>query len=282
MKKLCFIELGGRVHQHHIAVTRLRAGQQTERHTHDFAEVFLVEEGVGTHHWNGRSFPLGPGSVALIRPEDVHAYEAGRSGALAFINLAVPQALWAAFEVLLRDAPTTPVRWAGEPAGHLQLAEPECRACSEALHALLERGAVASPLLPAALTAVATHLHHAPARAPVLSGAPEWLEAWRRGLYEPELLRKPISFWQRRAGVSAAHLSRSCRKYYGAPPTELLNRARVEWVQRRLRAGEHKGVELALDAGFENLGFFYRCFKRFAGSTPRQWLKSQVGAVPVR
>ncbi|WP_404423385.1 helix-turn-helix domain-containing protein [Nibricoccus sp. IMCC34717] len=268
------------MNQHHIAVTRLRPGQRTQLHTHDFCEVFLVEEGRGQHLWNGRELPLQPGSVALIRAEDAHAYQAERGSTLAFINLAVPQPVWTAFELLLREKATEPVHWTGDPAGHRHLDEAGARTCAAAMHDLLERGGAEPQLLPVALTAVASQLLRASVHAQATPGAPDWLEAWRRSLYEPDLLSRPIGWWQKRAGVSAAHLSRSCRKFYGAPPTELLNRARIEWVQRRLRAGEHKGVELALDAGFENLGFFYRCFKRYAGSTPRQWLRKQGGAVP--
>lgn len=281
MRRIRFDSLKDRINQYHIAVTRLKPKQVSELHTHDFCEVFLVEEGQGIHLWNGRELPLKPRSAALIWPEDIHAYQAEPGQNLVFINLAVPLAHWRAFESLLRHSPDVAAPWAGSPPAHRLLEEPEAKRCARALHDLLERGATERHLLPQALTALAEALLRNQVAAVHEAGLPEWLESWRRSMFEPELLRRPFAFWQRRSGVSAAHLSRTCRRFYGVAPTELLNRSRVEWVQRRLRAGEHKGVELALDAGFENLGFFYRCFKRYAGCTPRQWLLRQGETVPV-
>ncbi|MDX2185507.1 MAG: helix-turn-helix transcriptional regulator [Opitutaceae bacterium] len=281
MRKIRLSSLSDRINQHHIAVTRLKPRQRSELHTHDFCEVFLVEEGQGLHLWNGRQLPLSPGCAAWIWPEDTHAYEAGSGQNLVFINLAIPLAHWIAFESLLRHAPDAAAPWAGSPRGHRRLDELEASRCARALHELLERGASDRHLLPQAMTVMAEVLLEHTTAATHGTGVPEWLEGWRRSMFEPELLRRPIAFWQKRAGVSPAHLSRTCRRFYGMSPTELLNRSRVDWVQRRLRAGEHKGVELALDAGFENLGFFYRCFKRYTGCTPRQWLLRQGETVPV-
>lgn len=100
---------------------------------------------------------------------------------------------------------------------------------------------------------------------------PEWLAAWREELRRGERLGEPVAYWQQRSGRSPEHLARRCRKFFGVPPTEIIARARVAWVQVRLRTGESKVAALALEAGFQNLGYFYRTFRRVTGVTPRAW-----------
>jgi len=272
MQQLVFDQLGGRTGQHHIAVTRLRPGQVTHWHGHDFFELFLEERGRGLHAWNDQQLPLELGSLVLIRPGDTHRFIGDSNTSLTFINLAISRHWWLHLLELL--SPDRPVNEAlnGDPPGHLRLAAGPARLCGARMHDLFERGASE----PALLVETAAHLlnpllRHVAATPQERSDAPDWLVAWARAMQDPDLVAQPIRHWQKRAGVSPAHLARSCRKHLGAAPTELLNRARIEHVQAWLRQGEDKVAALALDAGFANLGFFYRCFRRFVGCTPKQW-----------
>jgi YesN/AraC family two-component response regulator len=67
----------------------------------------------------------------------------------------------------------------------------------------------------------------------------------------------------------------------GVPLSEVLNRARVAWVKDRLRHGEDKIAVLALEAGYQNLGYFYRVFRRLEGCAPRAWLAKHGGPAVV-
>lgn len=276
MQRLRFDELGGRTGRHHIAVTRLRPAQQTREHTHDFVELFLVQDGAGVHQWNGCVLTLGPGSLVLVHPADVHSFRSGANARLSFINLAVAADWWQGFLRLLSPPAPFGSLVRGDPPGHGQLDAPATHSCLSALSDLLARGAAEPALLASVVGHLVGHLlRPAPLRT-LAPGAPPWLTRVMRDLGDPELLSQPIAFWQGRAGVSPEHFARACRRFFGEPPTALLNRARVELVQRRLRQGEEKIAGLALDAGFRNLGFFYRTFRRFAGCTPKQWLTRQA------
>src|SRR5687768_14291388 len=72
----------------HIARVKLPAGRGSDLHRHDFAELFFVEHGHGTHLINGDRMPLARGDLTFIRAEDCHAFETG-SG-LTFVNVAMP------------------------------------------------------------------------------------------------------------------------------------------------------------------------------------------------
>src|SRR3954468_7811730 len=56
-------------------------------HTHEFAEVFWCETGIGTHTVNGQLSPLEAGDVVFIRPDDVHSGRATTRAGLTFVNV---------------------------------------------------------------------------------------------------------------------------------------------------------------------------------------------------
>ncbi|MDB6170584.1 MAG: hypothetical protein JWM88_3448, partial [Verrucomicrobia bacterium] len=57
---------------YHFAQTGLTPENAVRCHDHDFHELFWVTRGRGEHLLNGRSYPLRPGRLFLIRPQDRH------------------------------------------------------------------------------------------------------------------------------------------------------------------------------------------------------------------
>lgn len=272
MQRLLFDGLGGRTGRLHVAATRLRPGQPTEEHTHDYVEWFLVEAGAGTHHWNGLELPLAKGSFAFVRARDCHRYTADARRGLRFVNLAVSGEWWREFERLCLGGRGAERALCGEPAGHAVLPTKDANWCGAVMSELLAGGSDDPALLAEAVAGFMRRLRP-PRRVgmPARTLPPAWLTALVAEFGDATKLAQPIAYWQRRSGVSPEHLSRTCRRCYGEPPTVLLNRARVEYVKTRILEGEEKITALAFDAGFQNLGFFYRCFRRFVGCTPRAW-----------
>ncbi|PWF45435.1 helix-turn-helix domain-containing protein [Massilia glaciei] len=108
-----------------------------------------------------------------------------------------------------------------------------------------------------------------------------WRARWRAALFAQRGVGQPLRYWQEQAGVSPEHLARSCRRHYGDSPSGLLVRARLEWACDQLRRDDVRVVDLAYDAGFDNLSYFYRCFRGAYGCTPLDWLaRERAGAVP--
>lgn len=280
MQRLLFADLMVRRRRHHhIAITPLDPHQVTYEHTHDFPEIFLVTSGEGVHERNGRPEPLKPGTLVFVPASDRHRYRTAAQ-AMRFHNLAFAPDWWRAFSQLVGEPRPTaslrrlpPAQQADATAlldGLLATDAPSVAhllATAAGLWRLLAEGALPAGVLPD---------HRA------LVVPPEWLARLVADWRDPELLREPIAFWQKRSGRSPEHFARTCRRYFGAPPTELLNRARIERVKALLRAGESKVLHATLEAGFQNLGFFYRVFRRLEKCSPREWLARQntVSAVP--
>lgn len=70
------------------------------------------------------------------------------------------------------------------------------------------------------------------------------------------------------AGLSKAYLSREFRKITGFTMIEYLNLVRCQYACKLLRSGRYKVNEIAGDAGFENLSYFTRTYKRIMGRLP--------------
>lgn len=271
MQRLVFRTLPGRSEHRHIAVTRLATGQGTAPHTHDFVELFLVTDGAGVHHWNGRPDPLAVGDLVFVQASDRHWFTAGENLPLRFINLALAPSWWRVFAKL--------------PGVALERHQPRARLTDatfvqarSSLEAMLA-GDVTDPLaLVATVSGLLRGLHTptaAPGSAQPRRQAPEWLQRVAQDMQGAGLLDRPIAFWQKRCGRSPEHFARACRNCFGVPPTELLNRSRIQRVKARLRGGEDKIAAIALECGYNNLGYFYRVFRRLEGVSPRAWIRSQ-------
>jgi AraC family cel operon transcriptional repressor len=282
MQRLIFSRLSDRRSHHHIALTRLAAGRRTVLHTHDFPELFLVTGGHGIHHWNRRRQRLTRGSFAFVRASDRHYYEADPATLLEFINLAFAPAWWRHFSQLFVPPSERAGTYAGAFFRPADLSSSAAARLEDQLHVLLARGTHDGLLLaetmialmrewlsPAGMIAVAQH------------PPPEWLATVVRDMQNPELIAKPLSYWQSRSGRSPEHLARSCRRFFGESLTGLLNHTRVEWVKSQLRQGDGKIIALAFDAGYQNLSYFYRVFRHLEGCAPRAWLKIQARAATV-
>jgi AraC family cel operon transcriptional repressor len=281
MQRLVFTRLPDRRGHHHIALTRLARRERTVRHTQDFPELFLVTRGSGVHWWNGRAHRLRAGSFGVVPAGDRHSYEACPEGALEFINLAFAPSWWRHFTQLF-SPPLRPVSGRGRFRRQVDFPAEITKRLEERLHVLLARSQHDHSLLAEAMVALTrewgTPSGGAGGATPPV---PSWLAAVIRDMENPQLVAQPLDYWQKRSGRSPEHLARSCRRFFGQPLTGLLNRARVEWIKSELRRDNGKIATLALDAGYQNLGYFYRVFRQIEGCTPGAWIKLQGRAATV-
>jgi AraC-like DNA-binding protein len=122
-----------------------------------------------------------------------------------------------------------------------------------------------------------------PATLPLRGGwTTEELEATRAAvtarLHEERLFEDPeltLTDLARKLGLPPKKLSAALNNGEGQNFNDLINRCRTEAVIERLKAGDHKTqtlMGLALDAGFNSKSTFNRCFKRYTGLTPRDYL----------
>ena len=73
------------------------------------------------------------------------------------------------------------------------------------------------------------------------------------------------------ASLSPAWLHRIFTETMGETPLDHLNRLRMESARELLATSDLSASSVALEAGFENVPYFFTLFKRTTGETPAQF-----------
>jgi AraC family cel operon transcriptional repressor len=239
-------------------------------HTHDFAEVFWIYAGSGRHSVNGQSQELRAGDVVFIRPEDWHNLETLPPQSLGLVNVAFPVDV---LRHLRRRYFPDAEHWFWRRSTLPEI----CRLESARLIKLQEwaENLSEAPCTIFAIERFLMNLLHLAAvgveRELLPVAAPDWMASACRLIREKKHLQKGVEAWVRLAGRSPEHVARVTKKWLGLTPTEYVNQVRLAQVERQLRQTSLPIVELALEAGFSNLGYMYQLFKRRYGLSPLRY-----------
>ncbi len=76
---------------------------------------------------------------------------------------------------------------------------------------------------------------------------------------------------QAMAGQSPEHLARTFRKYLGVTPSTFINQKRLAYTCEILANSNLPIIEVALESGFDDVGYFNRLFKQKYQCTPKQF-----------
>ena len=246
---------------------------QCGRHRHaGMAEIMLVQKGPLQHILNGRKQTEERGHLILIREQDVHEL---RGKKVAYINLAFPlrwftalESLWEApgfFESLLSSEVTPRVHVTG----------PQLVRLEKLLQRIFtaRRGVAARHLFAHFLHEVLKDSFAAFLAKPndAARQLPEWLRDTKAWIDAQPMHQVTIAAVYKRAGRCAEHISRSFRKYFGGTLSDYLNQRRLEGAAAHLSNSNYPITEVSLAAGFENLSYFCRLFRRHYKLSPRDY-----------
>lgn len=246
-------------------------------HTHAFHEIFWVEDGEGLHVINGESRRLYTGLLILVRREDVHGFSAARKdGFLRFANFPFACELWTR---LCRKIPE--IRGGFRHSDHLWFEEKDHRkrefsldaAQLERLRAMsydLETGARDALSAEAFLLGVISLLMNADRPRDAL---PDWLARACKLIQKPAHFIGGTAELSRLAGRSPEHVAREIKRLLKKTPTDVVNEARLTHAAHELCTTSREIIDIAADCGLENLGHFYKIFRRRFGVTPHRYRK---------
>jgi len=248
------------------------AGGAFGRHDHEFAEVFWCENGSGFHDIGHRLIPMGPGDLAFVRPELIHAGRAGPKG-WTFVNVSFPSQVLHDLESRYSgdpasdDAPGWPWR-RGEPL-HIHLNPRRMERLHEWAADLAVPGQherdLACFLLDLARIAARTGGPDAAA------GLPGWLREALEVFADPHHLRGGTKTLAKLTGRRADRINRVVRTHQNRTATDLVNAMRLDAAATALRMGDQPVAEIAADCGLTNLGHFYRIFAARYRATPARY-----------
>jgi AraC family cel operon transcriptional repressor len=252
---------------YHIARVTMPAGRRSDLHTHDFAELFFVEQGRGIHFINGRRQALTRGNLVFVRPEDSHAFEPAGDG-LTFVNVAMSVATIHILEGrYFRDRAWA---WrAGGPPEVRQLRLEHLERASEWAERLTD--AMPSMLLLDGFLLDLLSMHETDTRLDF----PDWLNAAVKRFTTAEEFAGGAGRLAALAGRSPEHLNRTLRRITGRSTSEFINDLRVTHAARQLRLSDRSMADIAFGCGINHLTYFYRIFKDRMGTTPSRYRRSQ-------
>ena len=95
--------------------------------------------------------------------------------------------------------------------------------------------------------------------------------------YLDEYFYKPVRLTELAShyNISTRRFSDLFKQRTGQTLIDYVNNKRIEGAKQRLRATGHIAYA-SLQSGFNDLGYFYRVFKKYTGQTPGEYLQGPI------
>jgi AraC family cel operon transcriptional repressor len=251
----------------HIARTRIDAKGRLP-HTHDFAEVFWIESGKGRQTIDGTASDLSPGDLIFIRPDDAHGFTCPHGG-FWLVNLAMSRAV--VDELQARYFPHGDGPWSDGPAGRRYRLSPAGLRRLGTMSGQLAQD-YGGPRERRSLDRLLLELLDCIECHQAFAAAPDWLRQALTVLgTDRQCLQTGAEALTGLCGRSREHIARTMRRTLGTTPSDLVNQMRLHVAAEALRMTGRSIIEIALDVGYSNLGYFYRRFRKAYGRTPADY-----------
>lgn len=258
-----------------IVTVSCERGSPLEEHTHEYPEIFWIEEGPCLHRINGTRERLETGDLVFIRAHDRHQFISLGRRRFTMTNLechpqlvadiqrrhSQPFAEW--FEHK-RDMPFRHRLGIGELRQLKHMALDYVARSPDALHT------------EALLLDLVRLLESSSPLVSGLANCPDWLRSALLKAKEREVFIDGVAGLVRVTGRSGEHVARSCRKHLGQAPTQILESYRMAYAERCLRLTADPVTEIAYACGYATTTPFYRAFRRHYKQPPlayRRWLR---------
>lgn len=249
---------GFSVHVHHFN------GERFGEHSHEYLEILVVVKDGGRHFVDGREHELKRGDVYLVGPYHSHAAERSANGKPDYFNIEfTPDVLGTAGseEVL---TPFYDMRSAGPISVGSDIVQCETIA-SLMLNELSSRSPyreqVISHLLSALLMLVIRHRAEGRAFIPAVLSSLIYINDKFRDDITNEMMADEV-------GLSPARLSQVFKHATGMTVKNMLTHRRLTEAKGLLIATSRGVIDLMHDAGFNDLSYFNRVFKKATGMSP--------------
>lgn len=244
---------------------------------HDFYEVVLVTSGILHLKLGETRFTLQEGSLALIRPGDIHTKSAQNA---SHINLAFPnsevEALFAylcdpqMFATMKEQTCVSPILLSGIDRQELEekMLAINLRGIRVAEKNILFRrilyDIIANQILPHSLSDSAQ------------SGLPQWISGSLKKWNTDEFRQEGLEFFCQYSGYTKEHICRMFKRYLGVSPNVYLNQQRLQYAVYLLLHSSDRILDISYAAGFKSPGRFYRIFRDAYGIAPQQFRTMQT------
>ncbi|MEA4898635.1 AraC family transcriptional regulator [Bacillota bacterium Meth-B3] len=248
-------------------------------HYHLEYELSIVLSGVHLLILEEETMRLPPGSLTLIRPNEVHTRKMEVRG--KFITVAFPAVeLNALVKYVGEGIPTCALWGCRPPVAMLNPGDVERSirriervnlfCSSNAPRALAELRALLVDLC----------LYHLANPDALPSARTPWLTKLINEMQKPENIRKGLPAMLDLTPYSHEYICREFKRMMDCTPTEYINSARLDLARRMLENPTLSIVDICYAVGFESVSYFYQLFKAKFGNTPSRYRKHHFIAYP--
>ncbi|NOU59074.1 AraC family transcriptional regulator [Marinifilum caeruleilacunae] len=253
----------------HLARITLRSKSDIQMHTHDYAEIFWIEDGEGFHLINGEKIKIMPGYLCMVRPGDQHTFAAKTaSKGLTVTNLAFTKSTLHHFEERYFKESNL-YFWV---KSHLPFS---FRIPKEELCLL-------SGKADQVINQPKDHIHLdrlllfifeilEPGHENYNSSMPYWLQYALENYNSPANFLHGVEGFLSLTNKSIDHTNRILKKYTGKTLTKTVNDAKIKYAARLLVMTDASIKTIASDSGYANMGYFYRVFKSQFKMSPKDY-----------
>jgi hypothetical protein len=250
-----------------IARAKIHSRQDLSMHRHDYAEIFWVENGSGTHLINDRKISLSPGQIVMMRPDDIHTF-LSKNG-ITIMNLAFPLQTLDYLEKRYFQGGDS-FFWTDDKLPfETSITGSEMRMLSKRADELWQyRNSLL--YLDAFLLFIFRLLLEKKNRL-VNSEIPVWLNNAIHEFSTPELFKQGAAGFAGLCGKNMDHVNRIIRKCSDRTLTDLVAELRMNFAARQLSLTNVPIKIICSDCGINNLGHFYKTFRKSYHQTPSQY-----------
>jgi AraC-like DNA-binding protein len=257
-------------------------------HAHDFYHIVLYTRGQGWYCKEGRYRPARPGMCVLIHPGQRHEFVTRRQSAiyseLTFAYQAEEyQSLRVPFSKVLSLYSGTEVQ-----------AVDDCMLTTEHRQVLYYLMVQITDYLNSSRPSSGYYVHRTlvhildfliercAQRVFTKPMADDRFDRVRQWLEEHYLETVSMDELAQMAGVTKSYFFRAFKKAFGTPPLAYQQTLRIEAAKTLLRVTSLSCSEVAYRAGFTDVYFFHRIFKKHTSLTPKQYRHLEAASVPDR
>lgn len=240
-------------------------------HCHDFYEFFIIVMGRCIHKINGMEQHLQEGDLVFIRPEDVHSYDFDEGQDCEFINVSCTRrSVDEAFDYLGGEVFSRYFMSSAEPpVTHLAPAQAdELIAGYERLKMLTTVDAFQSRVMLRSMLISVFTRYFSTEHGKDTTCMPSWFETLLTQMQIKDNFMLGLERMMELADRSPGHVNRAFRQYLSTTPTAYINELRLDFAKGLLLTTDLSILEIAMEAGFDNLSHFYHLFKIRFHSTP--------------
>ncbi len=271
----------------HIDRYAIQPRESISSHTHDFVELVFVVSGHAEHEMAGNRYTLQKGDVFVIEPNIFHSYTGTGEETIVYNVLFDPDFLRRELDSLLllpafvqffyllpflrRSASFVPYQPLQEEQRsvilhHLDTIYSEYSAQREGWNLLVKTRWIEC------LVWLSRFLDNKPGIGPLPTvGDRDWIESVCHFIEQE--FRQPLTLEQvsRLCRTSVSSFTAKFRAATGSSLVEYIHKVRIQYACMLLVETDRKITDIAYEAGFGDISFFHKVFRKHRGLTPKEY-----------